>query len=181
LLHLIFLRKILAYKTATPFIQKPLATITHSYLKITELNLKLKNPNILILISILIFIIACSQIVYCTNGNCGENWSGLAVLISGIFGIFIGGACITWLANPLILISWLTFKKTKFSLVMSIIALLFGMSFLFFDEIIINEAGHYGKITGYEMGFYLWNLSLIIMIIRNIISLKNKKTVANNV
>jgi len=138
--------------------------------------LKLKNPNIFILVSILTFIIACSQKIYCTNGNCGEYWSGLVALISGIFGIFISGACITWLANPLILISWLTFKKTKISLVISIIALLFGLSFLFFDKIIINEAGHYGKITGYKIGFYLWNLSFIIMIIRNIISLKNKSS-----
>ncbi|EIJ37922.1 hypothetical protein JoomaDRAFT_0896 [Galbibacter orientalis DSM 19592] len=137
--------------------------------------MKLKSRNTLILISILIFIIACSQRIYCTNGNCGENWSGLAVLISGIFGVFIGGACITWLANPLIFISWLTYRKTKFSLIMSILAFSFGISFLFFDEIIINEAGHYGEITGYEIGFYLWNLSFIIMIIRNIISLKNKK------
>ena len=139
------------------------------------MNLKLKNPNILILISILIFIVACSQKIYCTNGRCGENWSGLAVLISGIFGIFLGGACLTWLANPLILISWLTFKKAKFSLVMSILAFSFGLSFIFFDEIIINEAGQYGKITGYQIGFHLWNLSFIIMIIRNIISLKNNK------
>ncbi len=58
---------------------------------------------------------------------------------------------------------------------MSIIAFTFGMSFLLFDEIIVNEAGHYGKITGYKIGYYLWNLSFIIMIIRNIISLKIKK------
>ncbi len=145
------------------------------------MNLKLKKPNIFLLISIIVFIIACSQKIYCTNDNCGEYWSGFAVLISGIFGIFIGGACITWLANPLILISWLTFRKTKISLVASILAFILGVSFLFFDEIIINEAGHYGKITDYELGFYLWNLSFLIMIIGNVINLKKQKTVANNV
>ena len=175
------IRKCSIFLHATISYTRPLATINTHIKKKTELNLKLKNPNILILISILIFIVACSQKIYCTNDNCGEYWSGLAVLISGIFGVFIGGACITWFANPLILISWLTYKKTKFSLVMSILALAFGMSFLFFDKIIIDEAGHYGKITGYEIGYYLWNISFIIMITRNIINLKNKKTVANTV
>jgi len=124
---------------------------------------------------------ALSQKAYCTNNDCGEKWSGLAILISGVFGLFNWGATISWYANPFIFISWFTFKKNNISLIFSSLAFIIGISFLFFEEIIINEGGFYGKITGYETGFYLWNLSFIIMVIGNILRLKNKKTVANNI
>lgn len=52
--------------------------------------------------------------------------------------------------------------------------MVFEIYFLFFEEIIINKGGFMGEITGYETGFYLWNLSFVIMIIGNIIRLKNK-------
>lgn len=137
------------------------------------MKFKLKK-NAFLIISIVVFFIACSQKTYCTNGDCGAYWDGLAASILGAFGLFAGGAYIAWLANPLILISWLAYRKTKISLVTSILAFAFGLSFLLFDEIMVNEAGHYGEITGYEMGFYLWNLSFLIMIIGNVINLKNK-------
>ena len=126
----------------------------------------------------MLFAISLSQKTYCTNNNCGENWSGLSIVLSGIFN---GGAVICWIANPLILISWLKHKKPKISLIFSSLALIFGISFLFFNEIIINEGGFYGEITEYKTGYYLWNFSFVIMILGNILNLKNKKTVANTV
>ena len=136
--------------------------------------MKDKISNYLLLLSIVLFIIACTQKCYCTDNDCGEYGSGMVVLIIGAFGIFSGGACLAWLANPLILLAWVTAKSPKFSLILSIIALTIGISFLFFDEIIRDEAGHYGKITGYKAGYYLWNLSFISMIVRNYLKLKHR-------
>lgn len=101
--------------------------------------------------------------------------------LSGFFGIFIGGACLTWLANPLLIVSWITFKKKKkISFLLSSIALLIGLSFLMFDEIIINEGGYYGQITGYRLGYWLWICSMITILIGNIYNqIIKKKTKAN--
>lgn len=132
-------------------------------------------PKLFLTISILLWLVSLSQRAYCTNNDCGEKWSGLAIVISGIFGIFNFGATISWYANPFIFISWLTYKKYKVSLIFSLLALIFGLSFLTFEEIIINEGGFMGDITGYATGFYLWNLSFTIMIIANILNLTNKK------
>lgn len=129
----------------------------------------------LLILSVLLFAISLSQKTYCIDENCGENWSGFAILFSGIFGVLSGGACFAWFANPLIFISWITFKKNKTSLIFSIIALIVGISFLFFDEIIKDEAMNYGKITGYNLGFYLWNFSFLAMVVANVIRLKNNQ------
>ena len=130
-----------------------------------------------LVISIGLFLISLSQRAYCTNGDCGEIGSGLLIFLSGFFGLFIGGACLTWLANPLLIVSWILFNsKKKTSLVLSSISLLIGLSFLLFNEIIINEAGNYGEITGYEFGYWLWLLSMATMLIGGIyIQIKNRQ------
>ncbi len=139
------------------------------------MNLTKKYKNLHLIISIVFFLAALSQKVYCSDGDCGYLGGGLAALISGIFGVLAGGACLTWFANPIILVSWITSQKPKISIIFSLLALIIGISFSFFDEIIINEAGHYGEITGYRAGYYLWVLSFMSMVVGNILRLKNKK------
>jgi len=127
------------------------------------------NSNYFLIISLILFLISLSQRAYCTNNDCGDLGMGLAILFSGIFGVFLGGACFTWIANPLLLLAWITFiKYKKISFFFSLMAVTIGISFLMFDEIIVNEAGHYGKITGYELGYYLWILSMVTILIGNI-------------
>ncbi len=41
------------------------------------------------------------------------------------------------------------------------------VSFVYQKEILISEAGHISKITGYSIGYYLWILSALIAIIGN--------------
>lgn len=126
-----------------------------------------------LIISIILFLISLSQRAYCTNNDCGELGSGLAVLFSGIFGFFLCGACMTWIANPLLLVAWITFYTAKrISLVLNSLAVMIGLSFLMFDEIIATEAGHYRKITGYALGYWLWLLSMVTLLLGNIYNQK---------
>ena len=74
------------------------------------------------------------------------------------------GATLSWLANPALLIAWLTYKKSKTtSLVFTILSLTLMLSFLMFDEVINNEAGHYHKIISYKAGYWLWLSSSAVL------------------
>lgn len=122
--------------------------------------------RIFTILSIILLFISFSQKAYCVDGNCGENWSGLMCFLLGIFSLIFSISGISWLMNPLMIISYaIPIKKIKIKLAFSISALIFGLSFLLFDEIIKNEAGHYGKITGYAIGYWIWIISSIINLI----------------
>ncbi|WP_160164131.1 hypothetical protein [Nafulsella turpanensis] len=98
-------------------------------------------------------------------------------------GNFVGGAFICWLANPLLILSWLVFYKgnTKVPLVLSCLSTILAFSFLIFEEIMINEAGHYGAITGYGVGYWLWSLSSLIMVLGSLLTIFNgRRTEVNN-
>jgi len=123
--------------------------------------------KIFLLTSIVLFVVSLTQKCYCTQVSCGDS---IAVLLSGSFGFFLCPAAFTWLANPAILISWISFNKNqKKSLITSLIAVCVSISFLFFDKIIINEAGTYGQIVGYRIGYWLWLTSLTLMLLGNLI------------
>ena len=131
--------------------------------------------------SITLFIISLTQESYCTN-QCGNS---LAVFLVGGLGVLfeigaltdkylnintIGevdytiGATFSWLANPALLIAWLTYKESKTtSLVFTIFSFVLMLSFLTFDEVIDNEAGHYNKIISYKAGYWLWISSSAVL------------------
>jgi hypothetical protein len=78
-----------------------------------------------------------------------------------------------WLANPLLLVSWIFFrKKPKASFILSGIAFILMLSFLLVDEIITNEAGTKSKVVSYELGYWFWVFSSFIMLIGNYINWK---------
>ncbi len=87
-------------------------------------------------------------------------------LLNGIIEVFQSGefavkqplgATFTWLANPLLLASWLFLgKEPGMALRLSLPATLLTLSFLLFGQIINDEAGHYTRITGYGPGYWLW-------------------------
>jgi len=133
-----------------------------------------RNNNLILTVSIILFGLSLSQKCFCTEDNCGQDWEGMALLISGCFGIFSCAAWFSWLANPALLISWLCFKKkTTYSTIINIIALLIGISFLFFREIITNEGGGVSKITSYEIGYWIWISSILLLLIGNLRNMFN--------
>ena len=119
------------------------------------------NKRYILIFSSIIFILSLISNTYCT-GNCQDTSYGFLLLLIGWMGIFMGGAGLCWLANPLLIVSWLVYKNDKSSVILSGIALFIAGSFMFFDEIIIDEAGHYGKINKYLLGYYLWLFSIFI-------------------
>ena len=128
-----------------------------------------KIKTILLILSILLFIISLTQKTYCVDNNCGEYGSGILCLALGWLGIGFGGAFISWLANPFLIISWIIpYKNQRLKIIFCSISTIFSLSFLFFEEVMKDEAGNYGKITGYELGYWLWTLSSLIFFLGNI-------------
>jgi uncharacterized membrane protein len=144
---------------------------------------QLTDRKKLLIFSVGIFLLSLTQKTYCTNDDCGEFWSGFLLLIFGWLGAFVGGAGVCWIANPLLILSWIFInKKIKTSIILSGISTTFTIAFLFFNEIMIDEAGNYGEITGYKLGYWLWNSSALLTFIGSImILLKHERPVANNV
>ncbi|WP_296406084.1 hypothetical protein [Psychrobacter sp.] len=121
-----------------------------------------------LVLSIILMVILLPLDAYCANDGCTKSYVSL---VFGIFGIFIGGnETLTWYANPLLFLAWLflLIRKPKLSLILSIVSTLVALSFLTFDEIVINEAGHQAPITKYALGYWLWIGSHTIMVIGNV-------------
>jgi len=117
--------------------------------------------------SIGLFVTSLTQPAF-SAGNWVETPGWFAVL----FGIFaLSGAGLSWLANPLLILSWLTFAEKKVSFLFSLLAVIAGSSFLLFTQIIVNEAGGYGPITDRHLGYWLWLSSTIVMLAGNGIGL----------
>jgi hypothetical protein len=95
----------------------------------------------------------------------------------GIVGFPLGNAYLTWLSNPLLILSWMTIKRIPtLSLMLGISAFLVSISFLFFDEIKNVETGEMKDIIDYKLGYWIWMLSSLPIIVGNLVQLNiNKK------
>jgi hypothetical protein len=144
--------------------------------------------------SIVLFLISLTQEAYCTY-QCKES---LGVFLSGGLGVFLElgalmdrllntntvgkvdykiGATFSWLANPALIIAWLTYKESKTtSLVFTILSLALMLSFLMFDKVIDNEAGHYNKIISYRSGYWLWLCSSGVLAAGALVKRKKRTT-----
>ena len=141
-------------------------------------------------LSIAVFVISLTQKSFCIGNECSDSlmclligWIGvfneIFGLLTGIYDFIIGngfttnpkiGATFSWLANPFIFLSIVIIRKNyKIALILSLISIGLILSFLMFDSIFANEAGHYNKITSYELGYWMWLLSSITILIGSII------------
>tara|TARA_R110001606_G_scaffold368833_1_gene524749 strand:+ start:98 stop:514 length:417 start_codon:yes stop_codon:yes gene_type:complete len=137
----------------------------------------MKNKKKLLLLSIGIYIISLTQKSYCISGGTCEYFSGLLNLIFGWIGVFkFHLPAFPWTANLILLISWKTFyKNTKISFILSISAFIIMLSFLFVDEIIVNDGSTKSKVVFYGFGYWMWLLSSFIMLIGNLIIYKKPR------
>ena len=129
---------------------------------------KSKSKTLVLIISFGLFIISLFNTSYCTeSGSCNVAYETLLI---GWLGMLYLGAGLTWIANPLIFISWILIVKNKrFAWIPSLVACVTSIMFLKFNSIVINEAGHYSKITFVGSGFYLWTSSCFVSFIGSLL------------
>ena len=121
--------------------------------------------RMVLIISITFIIASFTQKSYCTTSHCADS---LAVFISGVLGFYLSWAGSTWLANPLLIVSWITInRKPKLSWITSALAAILSLSFLLFNQIMDNEGGFYSQIMSYKLGYWLWVASSLSMLIGN--------------
>lgn len=83
--------------------------------------------------------------------------------MTGWMGYLIGW--FYWTANPLFLISLLLWKKPKAAFWLSITSFVIAISFIFQDDMILNEGGGADPIQSFSAGYYLWCLSILSLVI----------------
>lgn len=121
--------------------------------------------NILLALSIGLYIASLTQPAYCTSARCADS---AAIAFSGLLGFFFSMAGATWLANPLLVASWIVAHKNPLaSLIISLLATALSLSFLCFSTIMDNESGTSDNIIGVKAGYWLWVTSIGLMFIGN--------------
>lgn len=135
------------------------------YFSSKPVNNKEDHPikKVVFVTSLLLFLVSLTQQCYCTTADCGDS---IMAFLLGWAALLSGGAGIAWLANPLLIASWILLRKNlKATMFLSVGAVLFSLSFLLFDSVIANEAGHKQIIISYKTGFWLWVSSSMIMLV----------------
>lgn len=134
-----------------------------------------KSKKIILTISIIIYIISLTQEGFCTTaGQCAKGF--LDVLVGWMGVLILHLPAMVWLANPILILSWVVNKRhKKASFIFSVVSLIIMLSFLLFDEIMVNESGALSRITSYGLGYWLWVSSAFIMVIGNAFLFYKKK------
>lgn len=122
-----------------------------------------------IALSLLLLLLSLSQSAIIVN-YAGEKRidESLGCFLGGGFS-FIGGGLfetIIWLANPLSLIAIKHFLKNDPKAVLfSLLASGLAISFSFWNEVLGAESGAMAKIISFELGYYLWLSSILVLTI----------------
>jgi len=119
-------------------------------------------------ISAIIFGISLFFPCFYTN----DSINGAAALFWGFMGMVAGGSNLCWLANPLLFGSWITsYFNNLMSFLFSIFAFIISYSFYFATEIAVDEAGTPREITRLGIAYWLWLLSIFVMLISTSVKL----------
>ncbi len=121
--------------------------------------------KIILLSSIVIFIISLTQnFYYSTSGD----ESSIVFFLFGFIGLFWG--VVSWFANPFLIYSWIHIKNNERSTILSLFSLLLACLFMIYKKVGSSE------IVSYELGYWLWLLSICVTCFGNlVIGFKLKK------
>ncbi|WHO38200.1 hypothetical protein PMI04_016800 [Sphingobium sp. AP49] len=99
----------------------------------------------------------------CTAGHCGL---GISYLVFGSIGFLAGWANLSWLANPILLLSWKYGRRRNglVGLSSAFVALLFASIPLMVSDIVTNEGGVATGIEGFGVGYWLWMAAIGVMV-----------------
>lgn len=123
-----------------------------------------KGRMAVVCLSILLYIFSLTQPAFSVaQDSTRDEWPGYMVLLVGWLGVGQGGQ-FAYLANILVFLTWIFFyKNTKGYFFTGIVALLFALSFLLFDSVVVGESGSASSIAGYGIGYWLWLTSISVM------------------
>ncbi len=123
-----------------------------------------------------VYILAISIVIYCVSFSFDaityndfdgqKTHSSFSLLIMGGLAILGGGLFewLVWLANPLYLLGLMYLVKVqKVSRIFSLISFILGLSFFNWTEILAAENGRTASIESFNMGYWLWILSLLVL------------------
>jgi hypothetical protein len=120
---------------------------------------KSKLKTFVLIIGVGLFILSLFNTCFCTDNGCRTS---IEALLIGWLAMLTGGASLTWIANPLIITSWILIAKNKkIAWLFGLLATLTSISFLRFHTVIENEAGHYNAITKIGLGYWFWFSSCV--------------------
>jgi len=105
-----------------------------------------------------LFILSLFFNCFCTDKGCRPSVDALVLGWAELFeGVF------AWLANPLLIVSWILLGMNKRGgLILSLVASLLSLSFLFCHTIMEDEAGNMGAIKNLAPGYWLWVAGCIV-------------------
>ena len=115
-------------------------------------------------LTFVLYLIACSTPALYLTGGDKERWFGFEVLVFGWLGALIGQ--FAWFANLLLLlaIALLLFRRWIATLVCSLLATSLALHtiVIFSQDIPLDEGGvRHAEVIGLGVGFYIWLLSLL--------------------
>lgn len=110
---------------------------------------------------LLLFISLTQNAFYVGSVNAPEEVASMYAYLCGW--IVLIGSGISWLANVLLYLSWiLLFRKSKYSLHVSISAVVLSLSFLLNKSVVTNAGGISRGIVSYDIGYWLWLSSCVV-------------------
>jgi len=115
---------------------------------------KSKLKTVILILTAGFFGFSLFNIAFCTTNGCRTSFEAFLI---GWLAMLTGGAAISWLANPFLIISFILLTKNKkYAWIFGLTASVFSLLFLKFNAIIANEAGHFYSITKIGIGYWLW-------------------------
>ena len=117
-------------------------------------------------LSAIVYILSLTQYVITVDYDLTVAISSWQYLTIGSVAIFGGGVLewLIWLANPLYIISIILFiKNYKLSMITAFLASFLAVIFSTWEEIRIDEKGLSSKIIHFELGYYLWVSSILLL------------------
>ena len=121
------------------------------------------NTQIFILISISLFLLSLFfPLAYSIDRyDVTGHFHSLSGLLLGWIGVLLGYD-LSWLANVSYLASLILCKRIEFSFCLSLITLLFALSFLTLERRVDLLSWDYLRITKLGLGYYLWFASFFV-------------------
>jgi hypothetical protein len=125
----------------------------------------------IVVVSFIIYLLSLTQKCYVQYPSNNDTSVGWALLVLGWIGLDYH--CYVWLANPFLFVSWWFMFRGYFksSIAMSLISICLMLSFLSYRLILVRVMPDivYGRIVGYEAGYWLWVASAFVLIVGDLI------------